>query len=284
MITRMEIVSSQPGAPALPLGGFMPSEDPVQILGIDGLGPVKSDMASTPFATGRGELYQGSSTGKRNIILTLGLNPNWIDQTLTSLRHLLYRYFMPESWVRLMVFSDELPDVYINGIVESLEPNLFSQDPEVQVSILCPKPDFIQVGSTLLSGTTSDLTTPETVVVEYTGTVTSGFELRIEPSDDVPVFDGELVITNEFSNLYQEFRVQDAMINWATYIKINTVRSTRQLYNVLIEEDKAINILAKMEQDSIWPEFSPGVNLLTVMTTEAGLNWKLGFFNRFGGL
>src|SRR5213596_4405692 len=107
----MEAVSAQLDAPTLPLGGFMPNNEPIQIRGIDGLGPVKSEISSTPFATGRGNLYQDAATGMRNIVLTFGLNPNWVDQSITSLRHLLYAYFIPENFVTLKFFSDEYPTV-----------------------------------------------------------------------------------------------------------------------------------------------------------------------------
>src|SRR4051794_37798090 len=114
--------SPQPDAPFLPLGGFMPNNDPVHVFNVEGLGPVKAEISSTPFATGRGELYQGSSTGKRNLAFTLGLNPNWDDQTMSSLRQLLYRYFMPEEWVKIRFFSDHLPTCDIEGYVEGFEP------------------------------------------------------------------------------------------------------------------------------------------------------------------
>jgi hypothetical protein len=77
-------------------------------------------------------------------VLTLGLNPNWVDQTVASLRRVLYRYLMPEAWTKLRFFSDDMPTVDIEGYVESFDPNMFTQDPEIQVSIICPKPDFIE--------------------------------------------------------------------------------------------------------------------------------------------
>ncbi len=67
MITKMEVSSRNLSAPVLPVGNSLPNDDPVQIRNIEGLGPVKANLASTPFATGRGEFYQGSSTGVRNI-------------------------------------------------------------------------------------------------------------------------------------------------------------------------------------------------------------------------
>jgi len=148
----MEVISAQPGVPDLPLGGFVPNNEAIQIRNIEGLGPVKADVATTGYATGRGEISTGSSIPKRNIVLTLGLNPNWVDQSMSSLRQLLYQYFMPESWVHLtFFFSDDFPSVYIDGIVESFDPNIFSQDPEIEISILRLKPDFSGVATIGLS-------------------------------------------------------------------------------------------------------------------------------------
>lgn len=285
MIQRMEIVSSQPGAPLLPLGGFMLNDDPVQIRNIEGLGPVKSAMASTPFATGRGELYQGSSTGTRNLVLTLGLNPNWYDQTIMSLRLLLYRYFMPETWIECRFITDEMPIVYINGVVESFEPNHFSQDPEMQISILCPKPDFIDVNTTLVHGVSA--ATPggsAPLPIAYDGTVPSGFELHMRGSTTVPAFTGEVIITNEIGDQYQDLRVASVTVDATRFLKVNTTRTTRQIYNVMTADKEEVNILGQMEKVSTWPEFSPGTNQLRVMTTTPGLDWTLGYFNRFGGL
>ena len=100
MITQVEIASSLSGIPTLSLGTVMPNSDPVQIRSIDGLGPVKAETASTPFATGRGEMYQGINTGKRNIVLNLGLNPNWIDQTMGVLSHITGRKASEEEAAR----------------------------------------------------------------------------------------------------------------------------------------------------------------------------------------
>lgn len=287
MITRMEIVSAQAGAPELPLGGFMPNSDPVQIRNIEGLGPVKAEVSATPFATGRGELYQGVSTGKRNIVLTLGLNPNWIDQTMSSLRQILYRYFMPERWSKLLFFSDELPVAQIGGVVESFEPNIFSQDPEIQISILCPKPDFIDVDTTLLSGTTRGSFgipegSPPGAVIDYIGTVPTGFDLRIHTVSGS--YSGGVYVNNEIGGEVQEFYLENVTISSGMYLQLNTVRSTRHIYSVVVAGNVEYDILAKMGKESDWPEFSPGENGFTVMTDDSGLIWELAYFNRFGGL
>ena len=71
--------------------------DPIQVIGIDGLGPVKAAITTAPFGAFDGEAYVGASVGKRNIVLTIGLHPDWAIQTIEELRQLLYNYFMSEG-------------------------------------------------------------------------------------------------------------------------------------------------------------------------------------------
>ena len=151
MITKVEVFSARP-APILSLGGFMPSDDPVHIRDISGLGPVKAEITTTPSGASRGATFQGVSTDKRNIVLTLGLSPNWSTQTVSSLRQLLYAYFMTEQWCKLRFHSDELPTTDIEGYVEGFEPNHFAQDPEYQISIINPRPDFIEIDASIYEG------------------------------------------------------------------------------------------------------------------------------------
>lgn len=282
MLQRIETVSIYSNAPDLPLSsGFMPNDDPVQIRNIEGLGPVKADISATPFATGRGELYQGSSTGKRNIVLTLGLNPNWQIQTIASLRQLLYRYFMVESWVTLRFFTDDHPITHITGIVESFEPNIFAQDPEMQISILCPKPDFIEVDTTLVRGTVDS---GIEVALDYEGTSPTGFALRILTTPAISTFLGDITVLNRAAGEFKEFHLLSAAVTDLLYIEVNTVRSTRHVYNVTLPAKEEINILAKTGKDSDWPEFMPGGNLFSVGASGTGLRWILAYFNRYGGL
>ena len=283
MITRLEVFSSQPDAPELALGGFMPNDDPVQIRDIDGLGPVKSDIASTPFATGRGELYQGSTVGKRNIVLTLGLNPDWEGgQTMASLRHFLYRYLMPEAWTKLRFFTQELPPVDIEGYVESFEPNIFSQDPEVQVSILCHKPDFIEADATIYNGVVDDGTLE--LEFDYTGTISTGFELRVDRTPEHLTYTGGFVVTMVAERKPQLFEVTPVTVDSSKYFKLSSVRNLKRVQNVAYADGALTNLLSGVTGLSVWPEIKPGENVFSIAGEESGLAWTLAYFNRFGGL
>lgn len=282
MLRRLEVFSANPSAPELPLGGFMPNDDPVQVRSIEGLGPVKAELSSTAFASGRGELFQGSSIGKRNIVLTLGLNPNWVDQTMTSLRHKLYAYLLPEAWTKLRFFSEELPTVDIEGIVESFEPNIFSQDPEVQVSILCHRPDFIDVDATIHEGIVDDGTAELEFI--YSGTVNTGFEMRIDASVTNPSYVGDFDITVRAPENPQTFEIQGVLVDGTKYFKLSTVRNAKRAQTIAKADGAATNLLSKVTSASMWPEIKPGVNVLSVGALETGQTWTMAYFNRFGGL
>lgn len=291
MITQMEAISNQPSIPELPIGGFVPNNMAIQIRGIDGINPVKAEIALTPYATGRGSLDQGDFIPPRNIVLTLGLNPNWQDQTIASLRRLLYRYFSTGMWVKLRFLSDDMETVYINGKVESFEPNIFSEDPEMQISIICNKPDLIAEDTTLLSGISLDLAGVDfgaldffsgmsaVDTIDYEGTAPAGMVLRVTAD-----YSGSIALFNTTPDGKQFMQVGSVVVNSGQRFEVNTVRTTRYVHYVNPSTDAAVNILAKMTMESDWPEFSPGANKFAVYTTGGGLAWTLGYLNRYSGL
>jgi hypothetical protein len=140
MLTKVEVIGASAGMLTLLLGG--PNQSPIQIRDISGLEPVKAEITTVP-SNKDGDLFQNARLGKRNIVFKLGLDPNWVNQTMSTLRHMLYTHFPPKTWRTLKFYSDDMPTVEVGGYIESNEPNMFSQDPEIQISIICPKPKFV---------------------------------------------------------------------------------------------------------------------------------------------
>ncbi|HXQ38634.1 MAG TPA: phage tail domain-containing protein, partial [Anaerolineales bacterium] len=186
MLTKMEVYGVTDGLPEIPLLGDSVDNDLIQIRDIGGLEPVKANINTTPFAGYNGEYYLGSNIGKRNIVVTFGLNPDWEDQSISTLRQLLQSYFMTQNQIKLRFFSDELPTCEILGYTESFEPNRFSKDPEVQVSIICPEPDFVGIVPTVINGTVQN--TLEYTEIVYEGSVPTGFVLEVASSVTNPSY------------------------------------------------------------------------------------------------
>lgn len=284
MITSMEVTSEEPGVEALPIGGFVPNNAAIQIRSIDGLGPVKSDIQSTGYATGRGELSTGQSVPKRNLLLTLGLNPNYADQSVAGLRKLLYHYFMPGTRPHFTFITDDYPDVYIDGITESFEPDIFSTDPQVQISVLCLRPDFIETGTTTITGTI-EAGTPETSI-DYSGTVPVGFQVRAKSSVAVPSYSGDLTIRNTVRGINHEMVLSPVVINSTKYVWVETTKTLRFAHYVTTVGDTTTDILALMTTDSEWPELLPGPNVISILTDAShdGMEFTLDYIPRYGGL
>jgi len=279
VITKVEVYSAR-RSPTLSLGGFMPSDDPVVIRNVDGLGPVKSEITTTPSGVSRGETFQGSSTGKRNIVLTLGLNPDWSTQTMSSLRQLLYAYLMPEQWCKLRINSDELPTTDIEGYVESFEPNMFSQDPEIQVSIINPKPDFIEIDATIFKGTVDDGSNQH--VINYVGTISAGFEVRIDRTAALVSYSGPLTIKVENSSGIQTITVNPVLVNTVQSYKMSSVQGKKRVQAETIIDGTITNLLKN--KSGVWPELQPGENLISISADLPGQTWTLAYFTRFGGM
>jgi hypothetical protein len=258
---------------------------PIQIRNIDGLGPVKAEFQTAPFALARGVFFQGTSTGQRNIVLTLGLNPNFaVGQSIGALRQQVYRYFMPELGVTLTFFSPDIPDENAqirSAYVESVEPNIFSQDPEMQVSIICPLPDFVGSDEHIIGpNDAADYITE----VNYTGSVSNGFNYLEVHSTDVN-YAGSIEVTNVNGPFNQDLAVNGIFISPDQFLRLITVPTRRRVQ--LVDEatgDLIRSAMASMYKGSSWPVFLPGTNQLTVKADYVGPQWTLSYFNRYGGL
>jgi hypothetical protein len=281
VLTKLEVFGLRSLVPTLPLiEDDAAGNDPVQVLGIEGLGPVKAAITTTPFGAFDGEAFVGASVGKRNIVLTMGLHPDWAVQTIEELRQLLYNYFMPKLLVKLRFHSTGIPTTEIQGYVESVEPNIFVKTPTMVVSIICPSPDFVATELTTFTGITNDGT--EFSDIEYIGSVPAGINLEINQSVGTP---GEDTIQ---INLLGEYAPQMFLargnitpdIRW----EMNSVPGQKYVRSVSLSLATITNYLNDISFDAVWPTLYPGLNQLSVLTPVVGQNWELTYFSRFGGL
>lgn len=112
---------------------------------IDGIGPTKSNINIYDVPSIDGGLFNSARTQSRNIVLKLGYE--WIKlgdhvtPTIEDARHLSYKYFPLKRKVRLEFITD-YRTLYIDGYIESNEPDIFSKDEVTTISVMCPDPNF----------------------------------------------------------------------------------------------------------------------------------------------
>ena len=115
------------------------------IRSIDGIGPTKSNINVYDVPSIDGGLFNSARTQSRNITLKLGFE--WIklgDHTtplIEDARHLSYKFFPLKRKIRLEFVTD-YRTLYIDGYIESNEPDIFSKDETTVISVICPDPNF----------------------------------------------------------------------------------------------------------------------------------------------
>lgn len=248
---------------------------------VDGIDPVDAEVTSKGYGQVDGDFYIGSRVGKRNIVLTLGLND--VETALP----ILYAYFMPKSGVTLKFTVDGYPGdpVYISGYVETAPFPHFSQDPEMQISIICPKPNFWKFEE-MVTGVSGDA--PTEVEIEYQGNQITGFDVKLE----IPVggFNGDLFI--ELNNLeggvgYRHFLLDNVTIPGEKTVHFNSVQGSKRVESLPIDEDYPNNsLLGTMSNDSFWLTLWPGTNVFRIRTPDwdTGYDWELRYSEQFGGI
>lgn len=282
MLTEVKAYSSWRSAPTLPLSdGGGAETDLIQVRNIDGLDPVKASVNTSPYGSVDGSSFVGSSVQDRNIVLTLGLNPDWDTWTYETLRKLLYQYFMPKLAVRLVFYSDELPPVEILGVVEDVHMNTFSKDPEMIVSIICPDPYFTAVDPTVVTGLTVH-TGGIPTIVDYQGTQETGMVVKVSSTGDTPPTD----IGIQIGDPRLTYFAVAASVGSTTYFEMSSLPMRKYVRNVGIGTGVITNLLSQIhiQEGSLWPTFQPGENEFSVITDLGIHDWELTYYERFGGL
>lgn len=277
MLTHVAAYSSWQSAPILPLSELGAQTDPIQIRNIEGLGPVDATVNTTPYGSMDGESYAGSGVLSRNIVLTLGLNPDWNTWTMERLRRLLYRYFIPKQPTKLVFHSDdEFPTVEITGIVESVDPTLFTKDVEIQVSIVCPDPYFRATDPVVISGVNTD----DPLEIDYVGSVEVGINVKVTHAAN-PLPNDIRVQIGDLSETY--FRVWTD-VQPTKYFLMNSVPGNKYIQRIDLTTGVITNLLYRKIQGSTWPVLKPGLNDFQIITNGGVQDWVLTYVPKFGGL
>lgn len=282
MLTELKAYSSWQSAPTLPLSDTGRAEtDLIQIRNIDGLNPVKASVNTSPFGSVDGVAYTGSKVLSRNIVLTVCPNPDWKSWTYESLRRLLYQYFMPKRSVRLVFYSDDMIPVEITGIVEDISVNQFSKDPELLVSIICAYPYFTALDPTIVTGQSiraGGVITP----VHYGGNVESGIYVEVTYVSGANANNLGIQIGNPEISHFTVILAD--LITASKYVEMSSIPLQKYLQTIDTATGLLTNIYPNVQAGSSWPILEPGANDFSVITDDGVQDWRLVYYERFGGL
>lgn len=175
MLTAVQFYNARGNMIELPLAAVAGGAQYV-IKNIDGLGPPKANILTSTMVGIAGGTYQSSQGEMRNIVMHLGFDPDFTSaDPYGDLRRDLYPWFSPMYVVEMRFITDHMPPVRVIGHVESNDPIIFSADPQIQISIICPQPNFVALTEVVATSTF-----PDDIIVVNPGTAEVGFTYIVD--------------------------------------------------------------------------------------------------------
>lgn len=246
-----------------------------QVQDVEGLDPVRANIVTTSFSNMDGELYQASRREKRNIIITLGLVPDFVNRTVSQLRNALYSIMMPKSQVTLRFFRSDGSILIISGRVETFDAPLFTDNPKATISILCFDPDFQSPETTLAMNSISDNTLQP---IPYDGSVSSGIAIVLPVTRSIAGFTATLQRDGETPTSL----IYDGGLLAGDLVTVSTIPGNK--FAERIRAGESTSILAGISPYSNWLYLDRGSNNFGLKIAGAPIAYSIIFNTRFGGL
>lgn len=273
MLTLVEARNIQGSLLSLPLDNVSGGYSLRDILGLD---PVKATIVSSSFAGVDGAQYQSARREERNIKLKLGLEPDYITTSVRDLRLKIYNFFMTKSKVDLRFYDSSGLVVDIMGYVESCDTPLFSDEPGVDVSILCLDSDFIDLASVVTNGSSTS-GTMETLY-HYNGSVETGFTFALNINRALTEF---TIYHRGPDGVLRSMDFADSFAN-GDVLTISTVTGSKSV--LLTRAGSTSSLLRAKSPQSGWLELLNGDNYIRIYATGAAIPYTITYTTRYGGL
>jgi hypothetical protein len=273
MLTMVTIQNPQGNTLQLPLmdfsGGYVVKD-------IQGLDPAKATLTSSSFAQLDGGQFQNSRREPRNITMKLGFLPDYTITTVSDLRQNLYKFLMPKMNVQFSIYDDGILFATTNAVIEDANNNMFSQDPEIDVSLICYDPDLYAPAPVSIPMLTAN--DPTTTDVVYDGTSETGVIFTITLTRDMPSIG--------LYNLRPD-GVQNAIILAGTFLNGDTLTVSTVAGNKFVNVTRAgltFSVLYWLDLTSTWISLLNGVNKFRAFTPGIPASCTLSYTPKYGGI
>ena len=241
------------------------NEPVYQVIKITGLNPPHAQINTTSIVGLDGARFNSAKLDTRNIVLTVKINGDVEANRLN-----LYCYFRTKEPCTFYYANDTL-DVTINGYVENVECDLFTNNELAQISILCPYPYFKSMSQVIADSSNvlglfvfpfsinatdpiafSSLQTSGDIEVYNASESETGATIEINVLDSVSAIQLNNVVTGDTFSLSYNFIAGDKIV-------INTNKGQKSI--MVIRNGVLTNIFSALQQGSTFSQLVAGMNL-----------------------
>ena len=269
------------------------NESDYQIISIIGLNPPSAHLNTSSVAGLDGAMFNSARLNTRNIVITAKINGD-VEQN----RQNLYQYCPTKEKVRFY-FSNNNRDVYIDGYVESVECDLFTNSEKMQISIICPQPYFMDTEDTQVDGSsitalfTFPFTINESSPIPFSNYVLDNTIDLYNDSDDQIGVIIDIDINDDISTLLiQNTGTGDSFtlsyaFEAADHITINTIKGQKSV--TLLRDGVTSNLFSAMQRGSTFFQLAAGDNFFSYVvdgssSNNADVDIMFTFFKMYRGV
>lgn len=253
---------------------------------IDGLAPPTAIINTNNIYGMDGAKLNSHYLGTRNIVLTMQLRG---DQEAS--RQELYK-FMNSNVPLRFYFKNQNRDVYIDGIVENIEDDMFVRTQSMQASIICPDPFFrdVELQTIELQDVKSLFEFPFSINqndpvpisdrkngritdVSVNANVNIPWELDVEIPTGSEVYQAKFVIDNHETGEFLGFQNGGFRFSDGDRLYINT--DPRNLKFYVIHDGEYVNMFSKLNPGSTFFQLHPGNNQLEYAASDTYKHMKI---------
>lgn len=252
-------------------------DDRYIVKSVTGLEPPIRNVAIARTASGGN--YQGSTFVDRELVVLIGLYPNFDkDETYNSLRENLYTmiYTGYDPKVDVQLNAGPFPLFHEFGYITHFEASIFDANPAVQLTFTMLNPTFKSFY--LASYNPGELSETRPNLFNY-GTAETGFQFAVQFTDDM---NGWYIKQAENQSIGMVF---DKMFHDGDILTVSTVTG-RKYVHWQKHHGKVKNELSILTGGSEWIQLHPGNNHFVVPGKAAKWDWKgkLTFLPQFAGV
>lgn len=278
------------------------------VMGIDGIGPVKATISTSEIVTSDGVVISGNRVPQRDVTITMAYSPS-PGISVESLRHKSYKWFSVKEQVELEFETDDRI-ARSKGVVESNEVAIFTKQEGSVITVVCPDPwlhssanggkqisefsstkpafhfPFQNEGldvKTLVFGIIEHSTSK---VIEYDGEAETGLVMTVEfhgPASGI-----EIANRDNGQVVYIDTDKMSKMTDTGTGKPIGAVRAgdsvvissvRRDKYIVFVREGHRTNILNAVNHGLNWPTLRKGYNNFAYTAVSGDTNISVSLSN-----
>lgn len=264
-----------------------------QIVKIIGLNPPSAHLNMASVAGLDGSMFNSARLNNRNIVITVRINGS-VEEN----RQRLYTFCPTKEKVRFY-YENQNRDVYIDGYVESVECDLFSDSEKAQISIICPQPYFMDTEETQVDGSsvTALFTFPFSIeeddpipiseyVIDNTIDLYNDAESEVGCLIDIDVNADISTILIQNTGTGESFTLTGTFLS-GDHITINTVKGQKAV--TLTRDGVKSNIFSAMQKGSTFFQLSAGDNFFSYVvdgspSSNADIDIWFTFFKMYRGV